>query len=238
MHKENQPITQPVNKIERYLHAATRDNTRQSYQSAIEHFEVRWGGFLPATAEQVARYLADFAESLSLNTLKQRLVGIAQWHVQQGFPDPTKTPIVKKILKGIAEEHPYTEKQAKPLQLEELKQVVAWLDQKLLSAQSEGSPQQLLLLKRNKALLLLGFWRGFRSDELSGLQLENISVSPGTGMDIKVQKSKTDRSSRGRHMRAPALSQLCPVDAYQDWLTVLNCQQGPVFRAVSRWGVV
>ncbi len=33
--------------VERYLQAGTRENTRRSYQSAIEHFEVSWGGFLP-----------------------------------------------------------------------------------------------------------------------------------------------------------------------------------------------
>lgn len=31
--------------VERYLQAGTRENTRRSYQSAVEHFEVTWGGF-------------------------------------------------------------------------------------------------------------------------------------------------------------------------------------------------
>jgi hypothetical protein len=54
------------------------------------------GGFLPATADSVARYLADHAESLSLNTLKQRLAALATWHKEQAFVDPTKAPLVKK----------------------------------------------------------------------------------------------------------------------------------------------
>ena len=33
--------------IDQYVSAATRDNTRRSYQSAIRHFEETWGGFLP-----------------------------------------------------------------------------------------------------------------------------------------------------------------------------------------------
>ncbi len=45
--------------VDQYINAATHDNTRKSYQSAIEHFEVQWGGFLPATADSIARYLAD-----------------------------------------------------------------------------------------------------------------------------------------------------------------------------------
>ncbi|WP_232448875.1 hypothetical protein [Burkholderia ubonensis] len=45
--------------IDRYVEAATRENTRRSYQSAIRHFEVEWGGFLPASADAIARYIAD-----------------------------------------------------------------------------------------------------------------------------------------------------------------------------------
>ncbi|XMB51393.1 hypothetical protein QQ999_08785 [Pseudomonas fluorescens] len=48
--------------LDRYLNAATRDNTRRSYRAAIEHFEVSWGGFLPATSDSVARYLVAHAE--------------------------------------------------------------------------------------------------------------------------------------------------------------------------------
>ena len=87
--------------IERYLRAATRDNTRRSYQAAIEHFETHWGGFLPATAESIARYLADHADQHAGSTLRQRLAALSQWHVAQGFPDPTKAPLVRQVLRGI-----------------------------------------------------------------------------------------------------------------------------------------
>ena len=72
-----------MSNVERYIEAATRDNTRRSYQSAIRHFEVEWGGFLPASADSIARYLADHAQPLAINTLRQRLAAIAQWHVLQ-----------------------------------------------------------------------------------------------------------------------------------------------------------
>lgn len=64
--------------IDRYLEAATRDHTRRSYQSAIRHFEREWGGFLPASADNIAQYLAEHAQTLSINTLRQRLAAIAQ----------------------------------------------------------------------------------------------------------------------------------------------------------------
>lgn len=92
----------PTNDVGVYLAAATRENTRRSYQGAVRHFEVEWGGFLPATANSLARYLAHYAGSLAVNTLQQRMAALAQWHIDQGFPDPTKSPVVRKVLKGFA----------------------------------------------------------------------------------------------------------------------------------------
>lgn len=119
--------------VGRYLQAGTRENTRRSYQSAIEHFEVTWGGFLPTTSDSIVRYLVDYADSLSLSTLKQRLAALAQWHITQGFPDPTKTPTVRQVLKGIRTLHPAQTKQAAPLQLRHLEQAVQWLNQEAAS---------------------------------------------------------------------------------------------------------
>jgi integrase len=227
-----------MNPLDRYVQAATRDNTRRSYRAAIEHFEVTWGGVLPTTADQLARYLADHAGTLSLNTLRQRLAALAQWHQDQGFVDPTKAPLVKKVLKGIAELHPAQEKRAKPLQLEQLEVVIRWIETQLAEALTAGDSAGVLTHSRNKALVLLGFWRGFRSDELRRLQIEYVEVSPGQGMTIFLPRSKTDRNRVGRTFKAPALSRLCPVAAYQDWVENAGLIEGPVFRRIDRWGRV
>lgn len=218
--------------VDRYLRAATRENTRKSYCAAIEHFESQWGGFLPATADSIARYLVEHANSLSINTLRQRLAGIAAWHNEQGFPDPTKAPHVKKVLKGIAELHPVMQKQAKPLQLEQLAHLVACLDHAI----QIGTVLEILQSRRNKALLLIGFWRAFRSDELARLEVQHIQAEPGVGLQIFVPRSKGDHSRLGMHYRTPALKQLCPVDAYLDWTEAAQFTEGPVFRAINRWG--
>ena len=224
--------------IDRYLEAATRDNTRRSYQSAVRHFELEWGGFLPASADSIARYLAEHAQTLSINTLRQRLAAIAQWHVSQGFPDPTRAPHVRKVLKGIQALHPAQERRAKPLQLAQLEQLVAWLDGQIVAASTAGNSRQLQVLTRNKALVLIGFWRGFRSDELSRLQIEHITVEPGRGMTIFLPRTKTDRNHVGTTHKAPALSRLCPVAAYEAWRAASGLAEGPVFRRIDRWGRV
>ncbi|MFV3335475.1 site-specific integrase [Pseudomonas sp. NY15437] len=224
--------------VERYLAAATRSNTRRSYQAAIEHFEVSWGGFLPATSDTIARYLADHAGVLSANTLKTRLAALAQWHLSQGFPDPTKAPIVRKVLKGIRVMHPRPEKQAHPMQLQELELCVRHLEHVALEAHQAGDIPRRRRSLRDRALILMGFWRAFRSDELCRLQIEYIEVAPGKGMTIYLPWSKTDRQNLGQTFHAPALARLCPVQAYQDWLDELGKESGPVFRGIDRWGHV
>lgn len=49
---------------ERYLQAARRDSTQWCYAQAIEHFEVEWGGGLPASSENIVRYLAAYGPQL------------------------------------------------------------------------------------------------------------------------------------------------------------------------------
>ncbi|WP_293048271.1 site-specific integrase [Pandoraea sp.] len=218
--------------IDRYVEAATRENTRRSYQSALRHFEVEWGGFLPASADIIARYLADHAETLSINTLRSRLAALAQWHQTQGFPDPTTT----HVRKGIATLHPATEKRANPLQLAQLERLAAWLDGQIAHAEQAGDARMPLSHLRNRALVLLGFWRGFRSDELSRLCVEHVATEGSRGMTLFLPRTKGDRALLGTTYKTPALSRLCPVAAYEAWITAAGLTEGPVFRGVDRWG--
>ena len=86
--------------LDRYLEAATRENTRRSYASAVRHFEVEWGGHLPATADNVARYLAEYAGQLATNTLKQRLAALAQW----GSPPFSRT-LTRRPIEALRSVH-------------------------------------------------------------------------------------------------------------------------------------
>lgn len=225
-----------MSKVDLYIHAATRANTRQSYASAIRHFEIEWGGFLPASADGIARYLADHADTLAINTLNQRLAALARWHVDQGFPDPTKAPIVRQVLRGIRALHPAQEKRAKPLQLDQLGRVVQWLDIAIDSARVQRNRCTELRSLRDKSLLLLGFWRGFRGDELTRLAIEHVEATPGEGMSCYFTRTKGDRQNEGSTFKAPALSHLCPVEAYLDWIGTAQLSSGPVYRAIDRWG--
>lgn len=222
--------------LDRYLQAATRENTRRAYRAALEHYEVSWGGFLPATSDSVVRYLVEHASVLSSNTLKLRLSALAQWHNSQGFLDPTKAPLVRQVFRGIRALHPAQEKQAEPLQLAHLEQCVVWLEQEGQRAREVADVGLLMRCWRDRALILLGFWRAFRSDELCRLQVEHIQARAGEGMTLFLSRSKGDRDNLGATYSAPALQRLCPVQAYLEWISVAGIAHGPVFRGINRWG--
>lgn len=227
-------ISMTTDKVQQYIAAATRDNTRKSYRSAIEHYEVHWGGLLPATSSQIARYLTDYAERLSSSTLKQRLSALAGWHIEQGFPDPTKASVVKKVLKGIREIHPFTPKVSPGLPLKELEQAISWLEARM----AEDGAAASLTMFRDKALLLVGFWRGFRSDELCRLDRDSTIIHPREGAVFYLHRSKGDRNTLGREYKMPALERLCPVSALTQWLELANITSGPIFRKIDKWGKI
>lgn len=217
---------------ERYLKAARRASTGRRYAQAIEHFETEWGGLLPASSESIVRYLASYGALLASSTLRTHLAALAQWHQQHGFTDPTKTARVRDVLRGIQAEHPQPVKQAEALALQELEKCIAGLDEELASEQ----PAVRLRAARDHALILLGFWRAFRADELCRLRIEHIQLRTGQGLEIFLPSSKGDRANRGRTLNMPALKRLCPVAAYGQWLEVSELVQGAVFRGIDRWG--
>lgn len=225
-----------MDKAQRYLAASTRENTRKSYRAAIEHFEVTWGGYLPTTAEGIVRYLAEYGETLAISTLRQRLAALASWHSSQGFPDPTKSPQVRQMLKGIRVLHPTRQKQATPLQLRHLQKATNWLEREANNAIEENDYLSLKRCRRDAALLLIGFWRGFRSDELARLTVDQTTAEAGAGITFYLPYTKADRDHHGTTYHTPALKTLCPVEAYINWITVAGISTGPVFRKIDRWG--
>lgn len=222
--------------VDDYLQAADRESTLRTYASCIRHYEQEWRGLLPATSDSVARYIAAYAPQHALSTLRQRLAALARWHADHGFADPTRSPLVKKVLKGIRATHTTTQRQAKPLELKQLECLNEHLHQRQQLALQQGQPIKVLRAARDRSLVLLGFWRAFRSDELTRMQIEDVEVVPGKGLTCRLHRSKGDREFEGRTFHCPALSRLCPVEAYREWVQLCGRSAGPVFPSINRWG--
>lgn len=208
-----------------YLNAATAENTRETYRSAIRQFE-RWGGRLPTDRDTVIRYLLEHAEARNVRTLELHLTALSQWHRFQGFLDPAQDPTVRKTLNGMRRIHGKPKKKAKALRLEHVALLLRWLNEQPKSLKSA----------RDLALVQVGFFGAFRRSELVAMRVEDLTWEPD-GLIIRLPRSKTDQQGEGLDRVIPRGSgQICAVRALRRWLSEAGIDAGPVFRPISRWG--
>ncbi len=204
--------------------AATAPNTRRAYQSDLKHF-LASGWSVPATSEQVARYLADHAATLGMATLARRLAALRAAHVGRGFPDPTKGELVRLTFRGIRRRYGRRQRRVAPLRIEHL----------LVLASVLGSTTREI---RDRALLLVGFAGAFRRSELCSIRCNWLTTTE-KGISVALCRTKTDQESRGRIVVIPRLGcPMCPVAALEAWLDVLGITDGPLFRRVGKSGKV
>ncbi|PPC88020.1 MAG: integrase [Hyphomicrobium sp.] len=211
-----------------FLSAATSDNTRRAYRSAIRHFQA-WGGVLPCEPALVRRYLLTYAEELNTRTLALRLTALSQWHQFQGFADPTGHPDVRTTLRGIARTHGKPKKKAKALPIDDLEAMVILL--------RGGTTLQ---DTRNNALLQIAFFGAFRRSEVAALTVEDLTWEPD-GVLITMSRSKTDQDGQGVTKAIPYGAPngiCCPVTALKKWLTAAQIMSGAIFRRITRQGVI
>jgi integrase len=218
------PALSATHSLSQYLKAATSDNTRKAYRSAIRQFE-KWGGRLPTDEQTIVQYLLERAEDLNSRTLDLHLTAISQWHHVQGFMDPAATPLVRKTMEGIRRIHGKPKHKAKALRLEHLTAMLAHLRQLPDSKKKH----------RDIAILLVNFFGAFRRSELVLIQVSDLIWEP-EGLIIQLTRSKTDQDCEGLSRAIPFGDKaVCPASALKLWLEVAEINEGPIFRPVNRW---
>jgi len=218
LRNEEYPAKAPFNNP--YIKLATSQNTRRAYQSDIRHFE-KWGGRLPTNTDTILIYLQVFAKELNPRTLSRRLTALKNWHIYQGFIDPTQHPAVSKTLAGIMRAHGKPKDKAPPLLSEHLLRIVSHL-----------AEENTLHACRDNALLQLAFFGAFRSSEIVAICYDNIEWKD-QGIDILIPHSKTDQLNEGQYCAIPyGNEQLCPVKALKKWFDESKIISGPIFRRI------
>jgi integrase len=221
------PVLQESEALHLYLQAATSDNTRKAYRSAIRQFE-KWGGRLPTDRDTVVRYLLARAELLNSRTLDLHLTALSQWHHYQGTIDPVRDPLVRKTMEGIRRTHGRPKRKAKALRLEHIAQMLNYLQQLPDSKKKY----------RDIALVLTGFFGAFRRSELVAIQVSDLAWEP-EGLLIRLPRSKTDQQATGLMRALPfGESGCCPATSIKMWMDTADIVAGPLFRAVNRWDQV
>jgi integrase len=210
--------------VREYISAASAERTKAAYRRDLLRF-LDWGGEIPSSPDSIASYITTHAESHKPSTLGRWLTSLGKAHTTQGLKDPTKTELVKIVIKGIKRTHGSNQRQVTPAIRED---VIA-----MVNAMGDGMKDT-----RDRALILLGFAGAFRRSELVALNVEDIQ-EVREGLTITIQRSKTDQEGAGRKIGIPyARGVHCPVKAIQSWLRLSVITEGPIFRSVDRHGNV
>ena len=212
-----------------YAAASHAASTRSSYGTAWADFAgwcaARGISALPAVPEVVALYLSDRAGTLAVSTLARRLVAIGHAHAGGGQPDPADSQAVRAVWRGIRRTHGVAVEGKTPLLVGQLRAALAGLDDDRLH------------VRRDRALLLIGFAGAMRRSELVALDAGDIERTDD-GLVVTIRRSKTDQEGRGRKLGIPhgTHPDTNPVRAWQAWTDAAGVSDGPLFRPVTRHG--
>ncbi len=237
-----QTLPVPIELLADVEHAAklaeldVAESTKDRYQRAFARFEAWCAGYpgvrleaCPAPPEVIATYVGVLERSrVAWSTVGLALAAIGWEHERRGFVSPTTAPLVKRLRKatrrslGKAARAP-----RRALEVAELRALVETCDLQ--------TPRGL----RDRALMLLGFAGGFRKSELVGLQLRHLEPH-GADIVVRLERSKTDQEGAGRCVGIPFGSDVgfCAVRAVNAWRGSLLDLAGPVFRPITRYGVI
>lgn len=211
----------PSAQVNLYTRAALAENTHRSYRVDLAHFRAH-GGTIPATAVQVAEYLASAADTLAVATLQHRLIAIHRAHLEAGHASPAMDSLVKRTMQGIRRTKGTAQRRVRALVKDDIIELV-------LTAEK----QRPLKAARDAALILIGFAGAFRRSELVSILREDITVFDH-GLEIHIRRTKTQQETGHTVFIPCAKSSRCPVKALETWLALSCIESGPVFRPINR----
>ncbi len=224
-------LAEEVRRAQDYAGRAKAPATKRAYAAGWRDFlawtDARALDARPATPDTVALYLADLAQrGVKASTIARRLVVISQAHKEQDLPSPTVSNAVRRVHAGIRRSHGTAQDAKAPAVVDDIKRMVEQLPHSHLG-------------QRDRALLLLGFAGAFRRSELVALDVADLNVTRA-GLVVTLRHSKTDQEGAGRRIGIPYGSSraTCPVRSVQAWLAAAMIKEGPIFRAVDRFGRV
>jgi site-specific recombinase XerD len=222
------PLAEIADRASEFIHQSKAKNTIRAYRADWTHFEF-WcqshgQASLPATADTVALYVTDLADTHKPATITRRISAISQGHQIAGMETPTGAAKVRLVMAGIRRMKGTAQTGKTPILVDDLRRMLAGLPGNLLGV-------------RDRVLLLIGFCGAFRRSELVALDAADVAVTR-EGLVVTIRRSITDQEGEGRKIGIPYASHLetCPVRSLQDWLEKSGITEGPLFRPIDRFG--
>ncbi len=225
---DNSGIEELRGQVHENLASSESMSTKKAHAADWADFE-RWclahgTPSIPALPSAVAAYISDLAQNRRPSTIQRRLATISVAHQANNLSSPTSDLLVRKVLKGIKNRVGTARVKKAPIRVADLRRINEVLPDNL-----KGT--------RDRALMLIGFFGGFRRSELVALDLSDLQFVD-QGLRVTLRRSKTDQEGQGqvKDISHGAHRELCPVQALKSWLEAAGITEGPVFRPITRHG--
>jgi site-specific recombinase XerD len=205
--------------------AATQAAYRSDWHIFTRYCTARGLAAMPAAPETVMGFLSAEAKGgAKASTLGRRVAAIRYAHKLAGHEPPTSTEAVKGLMRGIRRTIGTSKTQKAPATAD------------LVRTMLDACPDT-LRGKRDRAVLALGFAGAFRRSELVALTVADLLEVEG-GYRVLIRRSKTDQEGQGQEIAIPRGAKLRPVEAVRGWLAAAGITEGPIFRSITRAGIV
>jgi integrase len=155
-------------------------------------------------------------------TIQQTAAAVERAHVDGGYASPRRLEL-RAVLRGLSRKLGGSEGR-EPLRIEDVVKICDELGRGVRDV-------------RDRAILCVGFSTGLRRSELSGLDLDDVTVL-SKGVRVRVGRSKTDQAGVGREVAVfkGKRAGTCPVRALQRWIEIRGRWAGPLFVGCSPSG--
>lgn len=219
--------------------AALAPATRRAYEESWARF-CTWcsvtgiGDPYTATVVDIANWVTtQFEQHLSTSYIRRQLAAVTWAFDASGLMAPTRHPIVRQAVAGASRTGARPVVRATPLALAELRHVVNGMA--IVTGRSHADPA----VRRDRALLLVGWWAALRSADLVGIDVENLQFRGDPdrgegGMLIRLRQPKRRGGAAEEWVAVPYTASYgtCPVRAVM--LLARQHRTGPVFRRLDR----
>lgn len=227
---DNTSALQPyAEQVRKYVSASKANTTQRAYGAHWRTF-IAWAqaagvAALPAQPESVIAFITHQADAgRKASTLQASLAAIAFMHKTAGAPNPCDDIRVTTTMQGIRRTIGTRPQQKAPATLDIVRKLVAGLPDDLRG-------------KRDRAVILCGFFGAFRRAELVALTVADVRFNKA-GAQIIIRRSKTDQEGAGLTKQLPLMSEsgICPVTALRAWLKASGIKSGVLFRGIDKAG--
>jgi integrase len=209
--------------IEEYVSASLAPETRRAYLVALKPYwawcQTAGRTACPADPETVAAYLTYMAKERSLkpSTIKLAKSAISAAHERNGYENPTRTSLVRDVVRGIDKTH----RSGRPRQA----RAATGEDIRAMASKSTR-----LVDKRDAAILLVGFGAALRRSEIVALDVEDVTRDRKGRTLVHISHSKTDQTGKGHDAVLPDEA----AQAVWTWIAAADIKTGPLFLRMGR----